>query len=125
MELEFCLILHNKIVGYEKWYTGCYSLINGDRPEEGRYWRANPNWLYSKDGKNWSPISIFHQYKYPCIGTICGFKLFLGDLIKYDGEVHEIVYDCPEYILKAPDGSLTRIHPGMKIEKVGNRWEDS
>lgn len=52
--IEFRLVLHKKIVGYEKWYPGCI--------EDGHY-TAKPCWLYSKDNKRWTPTVIFHRTK--------------------------------------------------------------
>ena len=70
--IEFRLVLHNKIVGYEKWYPGCI--------EDGEY-KAKPCWLYSKDGKYWNPTSIFHRTKDQFIDKCDrnGAKVFEGD----------------------------------------------
>jgi hypothetical protein len=78
-EIKFRLILEGKIVGYEKWYPGCHSYIDGDHPEKGRYWRAKPCWLYSKDGEKWNPEPIFHSQK----DLFTGLKeIYEGDIVK-------------------------------------------
>ena len=56
---------HDKIVGYEKWYTGSWQ---ADNPDEGYslksgWWVAQPCWLYSADGERWTPEYILHRYK--------------------------------------------------------------
>ena len=60
-EIKFRLRLDDKIVGYEKWYSG-ERAPDENRTEE-RYWRANPCWLYSEDGKYWNPTPVFHNKK--------------------------------------------------------------
>lgn len=65
-EIKFRLLdRFNKIVGYEKWYTGCW---HPDDPDKGfslvsGYWEAQPCWLYSIDGETWTPNPIYHQFK--------------------------------------------------------------
>lgn len=59
-KIKFRLRLDEEIVGYEKWYPG--ERCEGTRPGEF-YWRANPCWLYSKNGINWTPTLIFHNHK--------------------------------------------------------------
>ena len=54
-EIVFRLRDRTKIVGYEKWYTGCWN-------EDG-YWIAKPQWLYSINGEEWSPSYIEHSHK--------------------------------------------------------------
>lgn len=61
-EIKFRLRLDDKIVGYEKWYSGSRAQ-DEHKPEDELYWRANPCWLYSKDGKRWNPTPLFHNKK--------------------------------------------------------------
>lgn len=58
----------NKIVGYEKWYEGAWKEEEPEAyPNISRY-VAPPCWLYSTDGKNWTPNFIPHRYKDQFIG---------------------------------------------------------
>ena len=54
-EIKFRLRINNKIVGYEKWYSG--------HNTETDPCSANPCWLYSKDGRYWNPKYIYHKQK--------------------------------------------------------------
>jgi len=55
-EIKFRLINRfNKIVGYEKWYSGAW--------DKDKYWSAFPCWLYSTDQKSWRPEEIKHRTK--------------------------------------------------------------
>ncbi len=64
--------IQNKIIGYEKWYSGVYNKEQG-------YSEADAQWLYSDNNKDWFPKKIPHRYK----------DLFTGYKDKNDIEIYE------------------------------------
>ena len=82
-EIKFRLLsVIGKIVGFEKWYSGCLDSKN--------FWVARPCWLYGTDNKNWSPKPIIHRHK----------DKYTGQTDKYGVEIYEndkiefTVFDC-------------------------------
>lgn len=70
---------NNKIVGYEKW---CEDVFNMETKKD--YYVANPRWLYSVGGDNWTLGLIEHRYK-DQFTDLCdrdGKEIFEGDIVE-------------------------------------------
>ena len=124
---------HNKVVGYEKWYEGCWHPDNADEgfsPISG-YWEAQPCWLYSIDGEKWNPEPIHHRYK----DSVTGLK----DKNGKEGYHKDIVERSDKlYVLEWHDNLagwfLNPLHGGwhgvtdsdfaLMCEVVGNVYEN-
>jgi len=89
----------NKIVGYEKWYEGVWHPDNPDRGFDitSGYWEASPRWLYSIDGKKWTPNYIAHRYKDSLtnLKDKNGVEIYEGDILEWLGK---------RYIVTITDG---------------------
>ncbi len=109
----------NKAVGYEKWYCGTW---HPPHPQNGAgiadgYWTARPLWLYSIDGKRWTPTYIRHTYKEQYTGREDknGVGIWESDLVKppHDREwVYEVYWDDRDSSWRL------RIHGEMQYDKT-------
>ena len=133
-EIKYRIRLDDKIVGYEKWYSG-ERAQDETMPEGHLYWRANPCWLYSEDGKKWNPTPIFHNQKDAFIGIrdSKGIEIYEGDIPQAGGDKRL------HYVVVFRDGSFAEIHEPddgwihyfkdmvnnkgqIHDEVIGNKW---
>ena len=120
-EVRFRLRLHGKIVGYEKWYSGAWL-------KDEMYFRAEPCWLYSKDGDKWNPTPIKHDEKDASTGLHDknGNEVWDGDLIRHSGAggVVEWINDGCGWGFRRERHFMMLSHLCEKyMEVMGNIWE--
>lgn len=112
--IKFRLRRDNKIVGYEKWYSGYQ--------KECDPCSANPCWLYSKDNKFWTPHFVpYHNYK----DLYAGLKdknnkvkeIYEGDIVYLAGHGN--------YIVEFPFTELYEAMVELDIGAIiGNRFQN-
>lgn len=118
-EIKFRLLLHGKIVGYEKWYPGCFV-------KSHNHWRANPCWLYSKDGLHWNPKPIFHDGKDQFTGLKDknGKEVYEGDIVEYGVDRSEVIWHWYGFMFKHTSGDLMGCNSHAAVETIGNIYEN-
>ena len=134
-EIKYRLRLDNEIVGYEKWYSGERAEVEPDTPGD-LYWRASPGWLYSTDGKRWTPTFILHNHKDLFVNQldkgaveICeGDKVSIlwhdiGIQTEEEGVVYWDDVHAGFYVEYDPDSSVP-ISSADFIEVIGNIYEN-
>lgn len=144
-EIKFRLRLGNRIVGYEKWYSG--QLAHS-------HWSASPCWLYSYDNDKWTPNYIWHDEKdqYASLKDKNDQEIYEGDILKNEGgtktrlsdsvvmpsphwELSEVVFDNASfmriirkqhnsYFGELPSGPRKIFEPENYCEVIGNIYEN-
>ncbi len=119
----------DKIVGYEKWYSGCLDSKN--------FWVAKPCWLYSEDGNYWNPKLIEHRNK----DSFTGLKdknrkemwesdlIIVPEMVDDDDKpikewIGEVVFTCGSFMIKHLTINQWEDIDIGNLEIIGNKYEN-
>lgn len=131
---------HNKIVGYEKWYEGCWKEEEPEAyPNTSRY-IGEPTYLYSLEGMYWRAQYIPHRYKDQYIGLLdmSSKEIYDGDILADSptGDWKQtkvpVVWADGCYWCIFIDGTRTHVAPKFRLDKehctvwkvIGNVYEN-
>lgn len=121
-DIKYRLRQNDKIVGYEKWFSGKEN-------------EAEPKWLYSRFSELWSPDYIHHNKKDRFTGLLDknGKEIFEGDLMKHENHgIVEIVFHRGSFMgrcIKSPNKHVSMtlllyrtIHSVDEAVVIGNKF---
>ena len=112
---------NNTIMGYEKWYTGSWN-------PQG-YYTASPCWLYSREGRVWTPDPIHHQDKdtFTGVNDKNGKEIFQGDAVNMGMEEIFIIEKRPGTFMARCTTRKFMLGVGANghaMEIIGNIYEN-